>query len=430
VFTPQRLDRALSQQPEGAPRASFLDRDHGELSEADELRRRTELGAYLVARLVDHLLRVDGSMEAERALRWQRDSTLHYVRDLPQSDSEPSYLAAIAAAVQPEPGRGLFAVRLALHDYASFLEHEARLEEALDTLRLSASTWLGNIPAEDFASLALFAGRLNRQLGRCDLAAECYAGAEEAAVESGDAAPALRARLGRAGVHSDRGLLHDARHEVERVISDAEGHVHLGAVAGLAWADLGAVLARSGRPIEAVRAMYNAFRRTLDPIQRLRILAELGAALAELGANDAARLAFALVADSPIGVLVRAGACIRLMDLASSEGDRLGFERHRAEVRLIAPRLPPRLAVDFDFRTALGFARFGQFARADELWREALELATAHRYTEWTETIEQVRRGLDGCRAAGVSRAERAPLPPEVEALAADLRVLAARAGL
>ena len=430
MFTPNRLDRALShQQPDGAPLVSFLDRAQAEHSAADEVRRRAALGAYLAARLVDRLLSLDGTEKAEEGLRWQQESTLHYVRDLPRDDPESAYLSAVVAAVQPGPGRRLASVRLALRDYASFLEHESRLDESLDALRLSAATWLGDVPASDFADLALFAGRLNRQLDRHDLAEECFAAVEDAATSSGDLAAVLRGRLGRAGLLRDRGRLAEARAQVEAVIAACEGRHHLGAVAGLAYADLGAVLARSGRPVDAVRALYDAFRRTPDPIQRLRILAELGGGLAELGATDAARLAFELVATSRIGVLVRAGAYVRLMDLASSEGDRIGFERHRTAARDVAASMPPQVAVDFGFRTALGFARFGQFSRADEIWRETRELAGAHGYADMARTIEQVLAGLDGCRQVGMAPPERFEAPPEIAALAADLRVLAVHAG-
>ena len=71
MFTPNRLDRALShQQPDGAPLVSFLDRAQAEHSAADEVRRRAALGAYLAARLVDRLLSLDGTEKAEEGLRW------------------------------------------------------------------------------------------------------------------------------------------------------------------------------------------------------------------------------------------------------------------------------------------------------------------------------------------------------------------------
>ena len=136
MFTSHRLDRALTQQQaDGTPPVSFLDHAQAERSAEEETRRRAALGAYLAARLVDRLVALDGTEQAEDGLRWQQQSTLHYVRDLPQDDAESPYLAAIVTAVQPGPGRRLPAVRIALRDYASFLEYEARFGESLDALR-------------------------------------------------------------------------------------------------------------------------------------------------------------------------------------------------------------------------------------------------------------------------------------------------------
>ena len=429
MFTPQRLDRALSQLPDSAATASFLERPESDQSSRDETRRRAALGAYLVARLIERVVEQRDGAEPPDGLHWQRDSTLHYLQDLPTGDAESAHLGRIVRAVEPRPRQRLTGIRIALHDYAAWLEHEGRLREALETLRLTASTWLGAIPPAEFAALALFAGRINRELHRWDYADESFAAALEAAADCGDQAAHLRARLGAAGVMRARGDLCRARQEVEWVIAAAEGHGHLRAVLGLAYADLGAVLARSGRPVEAVRALYDAYHRMPDPIQRLRIMGELGVGLAELGANDAARLAFGLVTESRIGVLVRAAAAMELMDLASAERDRVGFERHRAAVRELAPRMPAEVAVDFGFRTALGFARFGQFARSREIWCETRALASANGLHEWHRTIEHVLRGLDGCRANGITRPAPAQPSPEVVALADALRSLATAAG-
>ena len=65
--------------------------------------------------------------------------------------------------IGPQPFAGL---RLSLMAYAYFLEHEGRLEEALEVLALAVRTHGPEVPAGDFAASALFAGRLNRLLAR------------------------------------------------------------------------------------------------------------------------------------------------------------------------------------------------------------------------------------------------------------------------
>jgi hypothetical protein len=65
--------------------------------------------------------------------------------------------------------------------YAYFLEHEGRLEEAIEVLALGVRTHGPAVPAGDFAASALFAGRLNRQLARWPAATACYSAGENAA---------------------------------------------------------------------------------------------------------------------------------------------------------------------------------------------------------------------------------------------------------
>ena len=427
VFTPKRLDRALSQRCDTGRHASFLERANAGGS-GDETRRRAALGAYLVARLIDRLMLDEGTPDAAEGLRWQRDSTLHYLRDLPSEDSETPFLVRVAAAVEAESSTALPQVRVALNEYASYLEFEGRLDEALDSLRLAATTWHGAVPTNEFAALALFAGRVNRLLGRWECATDSYAAAEDAAADGGDTASVLRARLGRASVLRAIGQIVLAQALIEDVIDDAGGQGYLAPVLGLAYADLGAVLAQAGRPIEAIQATYESYRHTPDRSQRIRILGELGAGLAELGAYGAARAAFELVVASTTGQLARARAWMGLMDTASAEGDRIGFERSRSEARALMPTLPAGVAADLGFRTAAGLARFGQFARARAVWRETLELANDRGLDDWSMTIRRVLDHLDECRSRGGWVPDAPRTTPEVAALAADLDQLASLA--
>ena len=428
MFTPKRLDRALSQRCDTSRYASFLERANAG-GAADEARRRAALGAYLVARLIDRRRSDDGTPESAEGLRWQRDSTLHYLRDLPAEDGETPFLMRVAAAVEVESAAALPLVRVALSEYASYLEYEARLDEALDALRLSATTWQQSVPPGEFAALALFAGRLNRQLARWECAGDSYAAAEDAAVSVGDRVSELRARLGRAGVLRALAQVAAARSLIESVIEDAGADGYLAPVLGLAYADLGALLAQSGRPVDAIHATYEAYRHTPDRSQRIRILGELGTGLAELGAYAPARAAFEIVVSSTCGPLARARAWIGLMEIASAEGDRVGFERSRAAAGALAPSLPPGIAADLGFRTAAGLARFGQFGRARAIWRDTLALANERGLEDWSLTISRVLDHLDECRARGGWVPDSARATPDVEALAADLHQLASLAG-
>ena len=151
----------------------------------------------------------------------------------------------------------------------------------------------------------------------------------------------------------------------------------------LAYTDLGAVYSVEGKKIEAVQANYRAFQLTEDPLQRMRILGDIGAGLVELGVYDAARVAFEIVLGSKTSFLVRTNALLELMELESGVGDRMAFERRRAAAEEVSERMPPSMLADFHFKSGLGLARFGQSARARALLSAGLQLSEAHQLNAW-----------------------------------------------
>jgi tetratricopeptide (TPR) repeat protein len=218
--------------------------------------------------LVDRLLGRDKDDAASDGLLWQLDAVRRHLRQLPPDLPESAHLLGISDAIPlgPQPFASL---RLTLLAYGYFLEHEGRLEEALEVLALAVRTHGSEVPAPDFAASALFAGRLNRLLARWDEATTCYLSAESAAERAGDRVLALRARLGRAAVLRGQGNLPLARSTVEVVIQAAR-NADLRDVQAMALTDLGAVYAVEGRRVEAVQANYEAFRLTEDALQRAR----------------------------------------------------------------------------------------------------------------------------------------------------------------
>src|SRR5262249_19271172 len=181
----------------------------------------------------------DGSPESDEAFEWQLAAVRRHLRSLPADSPESAHLAGISQEVSlsPVPQSGL---RLSLTAYAYFLEHEGRLEEALDVLSLAARTHGESVPAGEFASTALFAARLNRLLARWTLATKCYFAAERAAENANDATMQLRARLGRGAVLRGMGNLPLAR-AIGEEVAEAASTANLPEMQALAYTDLGAV---------------------------------------------------------------------------------------------------------------------------------------------------------------------------------------------
>ena len=389
---------------------------------------RLALGAYLVSRLVDRLLARDTD-GAREGLLWQLDAVRRHLQELPPDSPESAHLHGIADAVSiaPQPLGGL---RLSLMAYAYFLEHEGRLEEALEVLALAVRTHGSEVPAGDFAASALFAGRLNRLLARWNEATTCYMSAESAADRAGDRVLGLRCRLGRGAVLRGQGNLPLSQATVEVVIEAARS-AGLRDVEAMALTDLGAVYALEGRRVEAVQANYEAFRLTEDALTRMRVLGDLGIGLKEIGATDGARIAFELVVGARTSFLVRTNALLELMELESSVGDRMAFERRRAEAEKAQSRMPPSMLTDYYFKAGVGLARFGQAGRGRQFLTAGQALAETHGLNAWYFRFEKVLANLTDCELPAAP--EPATHPglgelPAVRAVAVGLREYAAAA--
>lgn len=430
LFTPQQLFGELGTSSDVLAHAAFLERARREREQEREASARLALGAYVVARLVSRMLTLPGDdAEAREGFLWQLEAVRRHLRELPGDAPETAHLSGIAEAV-PATGKAAPGLRLTLTAYAYFLEHEGRLEEAIDTLSLAGHTHGRAIAPAEFAATALFAGRLNRLLARWATATCCYAAAESAAQITGDLVTRLRARLGRGAVLRGQGNLPLAKAGVEEVIRDAEAH-HLREVLAIAYADLGAVCDLQGQAVETVQALYRAFLASEDPLQRMQVIGDLGIGLSKIGAFEAARLAFEIGIDSNASFLVRTNALLELMELEAVVGNRVSFQRRRAQVERMRDRMTPSMTCDFYFKSGTGLGRFGQLGRARDLLVAGQQLAEAHRLNAWYFRFEQTLRALESnlapehgpaTRTTGISES------PAIQEVALGLREYALQA--
>jgi tetratricopeptide (TPR) repeat protein len=424
LYTPQQLFDEFGSSADVMAHAPFLERARVEREHSRDYPARLALGAYVVARLVDRLLSGVEGVEAQEGFTWQLAAVRRHLADLPSEAPESAHLRGIAEAVPANPSPTP-ALRLCLTAYAYFLEHEARLEEALDILGLASRAHGESVPAAEFAAIALFAGRLNRLLARWAAANTCYQRAEDSATSASDLVTVLRSRLGRAAVARGQGNLPLSRSMAHEVAAQAE-RASLREVEAMAWADLGVVLELQGNIEESVQAKYRAFQLTEDSLSRMRVLGDLGIGLLQLKAYASARLAFEIVAASNTSFIVRTNAVLELMDLESAAGNRMAFERRRAEAEGSRERMPPSMVADFQFKAGVGMARFGRFKRAREFLAAGLQLAEEHRLNVWYFRIERELKALEGLEATETRQPEIATpttvASPVVEAVAIGLR--------
>lgn len=372
--------------------APFLERARVERDHDREVSARLALAAYVMARLVDRLHEAATDDESCQAFAWQVDAVRRHLTDLPADLPETAHLVGILEAVSTS-GQAPTGLRLGLTAYAYFLEHEARLAEALDILGLAARCHGRAIPAGEFAAIALFAARLRRLQAQWAPANACYTAAEEAGQVVGDRATVLRGRLGRGAVLRGQGNLPASRALTESVLRGAEA-LNARDVQAMAWVDLAAVAALQGLLAESVQAKYRAFQLSDDEVQRMRYLGDLGISLAQIGAHAAARVAFEIVIASQASFLVRTNAVLELMDLESAVDNRVAFERLRAEAEGARDRMPPSMMADYLFKVGEGLARFGKVARAREVLNEGLRQSERSGLNAWYFKIERTLLSL------------------------------------
>ena len=428
LFTPQQLFGEVESSADVLNHAPFLERARDEHERERELSARLALGAYLVSRLVDRLLVRDQADGAAEGVLWQLDAVRRHLHELPPDSPESAHLHGITDAI-PVGSQSLASLRLSLMAYAYFLEHEGRLEEAIEILELAVRTHGTEVPAGDFAASALFAGRLNRLLARWPAATACYSAAESAATTGADTVLMLRARLGRGAVLRGQGNHPLARQIAQEVAAGAARAGHR-EVEAMAYADLGVVLMNEGRQVEAIQAIYQSFLLSDDLLLRTRALGDLGVALLGVGAIEAARTAFDIVLRSKSSFGVRLNAVLELMDIESATGNRMAFERRRAEGEAARGRMPPSMLADFYYKAGVGLARFGQISRARDLLLAGQDHAENYRLNAWYFRFEHTLANLTGCesRAPDPILAEAETQPQAIQEVAIGLRDLSLQA--
>jgi tetratricopeptide (TPR) repeat protein len=392
LYTPQRLFGETQSSSDILTHEPFLERARLQREQAEDGSARLALGAYVVARLVDKLLTLTSEHAAVEGFHWQLEAVRRHVSDLPADAPETTHLAGVVAAI-PANGSPRQALWKSLTAYAYFLENDGRLEEALEMLALAARAQGTRITAQEFVQYGLAAGRLNRELARWNIAMACYDASEQAALQVGDLVAACRGRLGRGAVHRGQGNFPLARAAAEEVVRRA-AELQLPDAQAMGYADLGVIYSLQGQKLEALQAHYRAFRLSTDPQQQMRTLSDLAMGFCEIGAHDAARLAFQLVISSNSKLLVRVNAVLELMELESTVGNRVAFERCRAQAEEYRVRMSPSMTVDYHYKLGRGFARFDQPGRARASLLEALALAERHRLNAWIFRVEQALAAL------------------------------------
>jgi len=385
---------------EAAPEQALLHavflRRLAEASSGPSSQARLGHGAFLTLRLVDSL---DPAQQAARpdAFAYQLAGLDRACRQLPGDSTETAHLIGLMhATADAFRARDTQLVVPALLAYAHYLEDELLLEEALDVLDTALRVGGEALRDSDRVASRLRVARVLRKLNEFGAAEQAYSHAATLAAATGDQHSVLLSRIGSANTLVARGNLTYAERRLREILLDAEGLDDRDAQAR-AHQGLAVVLSTSGQPAQAIPHEWRAFQLYEDDLSRMRVLSDLGIMLLIIGDVDSAERALTEIVRSGANQDVVDNAMIELMNCASYQRDRVGFERWWDRCWERREEMPSNVLADFYLKAGIGRARFGQFDRAEVLLRTALKTAEGAGLHELVFRIERINRGLRDC---------------------------------
>lgn len=291
--------------------------------------------------------------------------------------------------VAERPAHGLEAGRL-LTTYAKLLQYDAQWGLAADVYK----TILGHAhlidDVERLLDAMLMRGFSLRMQGLLDEASNAYAALRSAALLAKNERYRLESFLSDAKVAVDRGNIPAARELLDRTIAEAR-RTGCSVVISKGLTDRGRIAAMQGEHELSLACSYEALERSLDQMDRERILGNIAVIFAQMGLRDAARDTGLLVAATAQDRSARLTAVVNLMQLAYQDGRELVFEQYRRE--LAREELTPYLRAVYLETSAHGLRTFGRHAEANSAAERMLDVAETHGLHELVIKAEAALRG-------------------------------------
>lgn len=378
----------------GLPHAVFLQRVADEPATSPEV--RLGQGAFLALRFVD-LLAPDREPPTPDVFRYQWAATERYCAELAGEGTEAAHLSCVVRATgEAHRTKDIQSLAPALFAYALYLEQESHFEEAEDALYTMINVGSGQLKVADSISAWLRLGRVRRRQTDFDGAAAAYSEAGRVAEAANDQRSVLLSRIGHCNVLYFRGNIQEAENGWRAVLADAAG-VEDRFVTAQAHHGLGNLLQRRGLAHSGAPHLWRAYELYEEESEQLRVLNDLGIALLSIGDVGGAERALTEVLRRERAGDNRTNSLIELMQCASFRRDRVGFERAREGCLANLETMSPNIRADYYLKVGIGLARFGNFSKAENNLRHALEIASAHELHELAFRIDKIMTELRDC---------------------------------
>jgi hypothetical protein len=277
--------------------------------------------------------------------------------------------------------------------YAKLLQYDAQWGLACDVLTTVIDFARRVHDTERLLDAMLMRGFSLRMQGRLDDASEAYDALRRAATLAGDERYRLESRLCEAKVAVDRGNFPAARELLDQTIADAR-RSDCSVIISKGLTDRARVAAMQGDFELSLACSYEALERSVEQMDRERILGNIALTFAQMGLRDAARDAGLLVAATAQDKSARLTAIVNLMELAYEDGRELVFEQYRRE--LSREELTPYLRAVYLETAAAGLRAFGRHREASAAQAQMLEVAERHGLHELVIKAEAALRAGQG----------------------------------
>jgi tetratricopeptide (TPR) repeat protein len=239
----------------------------------------------------------------------------------------------------------------------------------------------------------------------------------------------LLAELGFAKIAIERGNLPAAAGMLDRILDDARTDQQSG-VRSKALLDRARVASQLGDYTSAAILGHEALICTNDPMDRDRILLDIGNTLTQLGMWDEARDAFLVAGATAQEAAVRWMSQINLMEIAYLDGNELMFEHCQRAVSDLA--LPPYIETVYYETRAHGLCVFGRTDEGAAAFRRMLDVAKRFGLNDFVRKAERALEDIFSVRppVATIKRREMEKEPTQLTAVADSLSKMRELAGL
>jgi tetratricopeptide (TPR) repeat protein len=324
--------------------------------------------------------------------------------------------------------RGYEAGRV-LAAYGKLLQYESSWSLSRDVHETLIDYARGADDVERLLDSMLMVAFCHRMLGQLDVARDAYTRLRGVATEAKSEQYLLLSELGFAKIAIERGNLPAAAGMLDQILIDSRTNGQE-TVRAKALMDRARVANQLGDLTAAAVLGHQALECSTDPMERDRILVNLGMTLTHMGLWSEARDAYLVVTAAAQEVSTRWLAHINLMELAYLEGSELQFEQYRRAVSGV--QLPPYIEAVFHETCANGFCRFGRLDEATVSFRRMLDVAERHSLHEFVIKAASALEDVARVKPPLVDTLRRSieEQPREVATVASSIARMRAHAGL